>query len=141
MPAYDEHFSEGMAALDGRPTSGTSDQGVEEGMIPQNALNAMIHGIGEEILRDTTNWFGKRHATSLTELAMGLAAESGEALDEVRRLMRDEASINDLERRSKLVKELMDVWYYYAPIIFILQIDLEQNYQLLREQNTERYAK
>lgn len=111
------------------------------GLIPQDALNEMIHGIGNEILMDTATWFGQEHAVSLTELSMGLAAESGEQLDEVRRLMRDDADFNDPERRSKYVKEFMDVFYYWAALAALLRIDVEQCYVMLREENQERYGK
>ncbi len=56
--------------------------------------------------------------------AMGLAGETGEVLNQVKKIMRDDADVVTDERRSALKKELGDVLWYLAQTASALDLRL-----------------
>ncbi len=84
----------------------------------------------------TTNWYkhaGELNAPELCYLTLGLAGESGEAADEVKKIVR-EAGMLDIglfieqmegERAHRLAAELGDVLWYLTQMAMFLGLTLE----------------
>jgi NTP pyrophosphatase (non-canonical NTP hydrolase) len=56
---------------------------------------------------------------------LGLAGESGEVADKIKKIIRDKGGIISDEDRQEMKKELGDVLWYVAQIATELKIDLE----------------
>jgi NTP pyrophosphatase (non-canonical NTP hydrolase) len=111
-----------------------------EGLIPENAFNDLLHAFGNEMIMDSIRWFGEEVATSLTITSMGVAAESGEQLDVVKKIMRGSKDLEDAAVMEELAVELIDVWIYWCQLITLLDIDVEQTYARKRAENEERFG-
>lgn len=89
----------------------------------------------QQFLRDTS-WYqhaGESNAPEFTYLSMGLAGESGEFLDEVKKIVRqcgqrDDDEFHRLyahpEHHPKLLKELGDVVWYLMQLLDFMEVDL-----------------
>jgi NTP pyrophosphatase (non-canonical NTP hydrolase) len=58
--------------------------------------------------------------------ALGLAGESGEVAEHVKKLLRDDAGLLTAQRREAMGKELGDVLWYLAQIATELDLDLDE---------------
>ncbi len=57
--------------------------------------------------------------------ALGLAGESGEVCEKIKKAIRDDAGAMSQDRRAGLEKELGDVLWYVATLATELDLDLE----------------
>lgn len=57
--------------------------------------------------------------------ALGLAGETGEVLEKLKKIVRDEAGKVSDEKRVEITKELGDVMWYVSQIAFELGVSLE----------------
>ncbi len=57
--------------------------------------------------------------------ALGLGGETGEVLEKVKKIMRDDGGIITDEKRKKLIKEMGDVFWYLAALATELKLDLK----------------
>lgn len=57
---------------------------------------------------------GEGDLTALTYCALGLAGESGEFADKIKKIMRDDDGAISLEKHAALIKELGDVLWYLS---------------------------
>lgn len=80
--------------------------------------------------------FDPQHA-SLLAGAIGLAAESGEFLDVVKKVMFHGHKLG--ESREKMLKELGDVRYYLEQVLIDLNTTMEEIERLNREKLNARY--
>ena len=58
--------------------------------------------------------------------ALGLGGESGEVLENIKKMMRDDNGVLTLERKQKIKKELGDVLWYCALLAFESGLTLEE---------------
>lgn len=58
--------------------------------------------------------------------ALGLAGETGEVLEKVKKIMRDENGVVSEEKKREIIKELGDVLWYVSQIAFELGASLEE---------------
>lgn len=58
-------------------------------------------------------------------LVLGLAGESGEVTEKIKKILRDKAGVLSDEDKKAIVKELGDVLWYVAAISHLLGSDLE----------------
>lgn len=69
--------------------------------------------------------------------ALGLSGETGEVMEKLKKIIRDENSIITDNKRKELVKELGDVLWYMAQLATSLNIDLnhvaEENLKKLKD--------
>lgn len=61
----------------------------------------------------------------ITYPALGLAGETGEVVEYVKKMLRDGAGVMDDERREKLKKEIGDVLWYVANLAADLELSLD----------------
>ncbi len=79
----------------------------------------------ERACESTAIYPGKGEAPGLIYTALGLAGESGEFADKVKKLLRDADGKVSEERRSAMIAELGDVLWYVARAASELGTDLE----------------
>ncbi len=60
----------------------------------------------------STAIYDKKH--SITYPALGLAGETGEVMEHVKKMLRDGNGVMDNDRREKIMKEIGDVLWYVA---------------------------
>ena len=73
----------------------------------------------------TTAVYPGRGAGNFTYPDLGLAGETGEVCEKLKKAIRDEGGRISEERRSLLAKELGDVLWYVATLSMELGLDLE----------------
>lgn len=66
-------------------------------------------------------------------LALGLTGEAGEVADEVKKMMRDDASYLTPERRARIILELADTLWYLSMIATEIDIPLSEIVALGKE--------
>jgi NTP pyrophosphatase (non-canonical NTP hydrolase) len=69
---------------------------------------------------------GKGEPMGLAYTALGLAGESGEVAEKVKKILRDKAGIVDDESRLAIQKELGDVLWYIAAVATELGLNLDE---------------
>jgi NTP pyrophosphatase (non-canonical NTP hydrolase) len=74
-------------------------------------------------------------------LSMGLAGESGEAIDKIKKLVNNEKGVLTDEKRSALVSELGDVLWYLSQLAVTLGSSLEDVAQANITKLAERAAR
>ena len=74
----------------------------------------------------TTAVYPGRDQGNITYPALGLAGESGEVCEKIKKCIRDDNGIVTPERRALLAKELGDVLWYVAALATELHLDLSQ---------------
>ena len=57
--------------------------------------------------------------------ALGLGGESGEVLEKIKKIMRDDNKEITEEKRNELIKEIGDVFWYLAALATELNLDLK----------------
>lgn len=67
---------------------------------------------------------GKSESLGLAYTALGLAGESGEVAEKIKKVLRDKSGTVDDETRDAIKKELGDVLWYLAAIATELDLDL-----------------
>jgi len=89
---------------------------------------------------------GSGHKDELSYLYLGLAGETGEAVDVLKKLIRaGRNSVHDLNEseRAKLVDEIGDIIWYIAQILRVLEYDfgdvLHENLNKLAKRNEKGY--
>lgn len=68
--------------------------------------------------------------------ALGLAGESGEVADDIKKVIRDDGARVTRERREAVAKELGDVLWYLAQLATELELDLDS----IAQENLEKLA-
>ena len=64
-------------------------------------------------------------------LGLGLAGETGESVDVIKKLIRLGVPLEDMpELRTKLIGELGDVFWYYARLLAVLDVSLYEVIQI-----------
>lgn len=74
----------------------------------------------------TTAVYPGRDQGNITYPALGLAGESGEVCEKIKKAIRDDGGIVTPARRDLLAKELGDVLWYVAALATELRLDLSQ---------------
>jgi NTP pyrophosphatase (non-canonical NTP hydrolase) len=59
----------------------------------------------------------EKNPFDLKYMAIGLAGEVGEVLNEIKKLERDDDNILTYERKSKIIEEMGDVMWYFTGIL------------------------
>lgn len=77
------------------------------------------------------------HYSSLLAGAVGLAAESGELLDVMKKVVFHQHSLGD--SKEKLLKELGDVRYYFEQLLIDLDVTMAEVESMNREKLNARY--
>ena len=77
----------------------------------------------------------------MLEKVLGLAGESGEACDKIKKLIRDnDGEVSD-EKRVELVKELGDVLWYLAMVSKYLGVEFEKVAKMNIEKLQDRFER
>lgn len=88
---------------------------------------------------------GKMDDMDLAIVALGLAGETGEALEYIKKYLRDAKDPRKGERFDEFIKELGDVVYYWCRLCRWAGIDpsdvIDQNMAKLNKRHAERIAK
>jgi NTP pyrophosphatase (non-canonical NTP hydrolase) len=79
----------------------------------------------QEAARETAQYPGRGETLGLCYVALGLAGESGEVADKVKKILRDAGGKLDVDRRAALAAELGDVLWYVAMACDELGLTLE----------------
>lgn len=85
---------------------------------------------------DEQSWYD--HGKSLTYPALGLAGETGEVVEKVKKCIRDDGGVLNDVTRSGLTKELGDVLFYAAELATCAGVTLEQAANALFEKANGR---
>lgn len=99
-----------------------------------DSLSEMI----EQCQRDSLEWFGEEIAANLTMYVFGLAGETGEVLDEFKKVFRGSQSMEDAE--VKIATELVDVLIYICNIAGLMRLDIGAIYDAKRKFNAGRFG-
>jgi NTP pyrophosphatase (non-canonical NTP hydrolase) len=94
-------------------------------------------------LRDSHDWFpelNESEETRLVHAALGLAGETGEAVDVIKKWHRKVAPISELDTEA-LGSEIADVLIYLLHICSVAGIDPEAEYKKKRVINAARFGK
>jgi NTP pyrophosphatase (non-canonical NTP hydrolase) len=75
----------------------------------------------------------------LTYLALGLAGETGEAVDIIKKMIRDSSPTLTLEQREKFILELGDVLWYWTRLVWVIGADPEEVIQKNMDKLIARY--
>lgn len=74
-------------------------------------------------------------------LVLGLAGESGEVTEKIKKILRDKSGVLSDDDRHAIVKELGDVLWYVAAIAHLLGSDLETVAQKNLDKLADRYQR
>ncbi len=101
----------------------------------KGATGPFTNGEYEKFLRDTS-WYKHANENSsgeLAYLALGLAGETGEFIDEIKKIVRvsgfadrEAFGVEMKGRRKKLIAELGDVLWYFTRIMDVLGTDVQE---------------
>jgi NTP pyrophosphatase (non-canonical NTP hydrolase) len=92
-----------------------------------------------ECLNDSQRWFPGT-AVSLVHYCLGLAGETGEFIDIVKKIDRGSADPRSAAIKRQLAMELTDVFIYVLNAAALLGIDLEETYKMKRAENERRFG-
>src|ERR1700761_134163 len=70
--------------------------------------------------QDSIEWSAARTPTDIQRIdymALGLAGEAGEVIDEIKKMHRDDKNILTEERKAKIKEEAGDALYYFAGLL------------------------
>lgn len=70
--------------------------------------------------------------------ALGLAGETGEVVDEIKKVVRDDNSVLSDERKDKLILEMGDVLWYLHRLALDLDVDIQDVMQRNVDKLTDR---
>lgn len=102
-----------------------------------------LNEMREQAYKDSMEWFPECHDTDeryLIHAALGLAGETGEAVDVIKKWHRRPREIAELDR-AVLGAELADVFIYLLHICSATGIDLEAQVVMKTEFNRARFSK
>lgn len=106
-------------------------------------LSETLDSLREKCLRDSLAWFPDVHESAdkfLLHSALGLAGESGEAVDVIKKWHRRKGEpLTDAERKA-LAAELADVLIYMLHICSAAEIDLGHAVLVKRAKNARRFG-
>jgi len=71
-------------------------------------------------------WVGVGGIHPLTYFTLGIAGETGEFVDKIKKVWRDDGNIMSDEKRDEVVRELGDVLWYIAQISTELGVSLDE---------------
>lgn len=84
----------------------------------------------------TTAVYPGRGEGNFTYPALGLAGETGEVCEKIKKAIRDDGGVISTERRALLAKEIGDVLWYLATLSTELGLELQE----IAEQNLAKLA-
>lgn len=84
----------------------------------------------------TTAVYPGRGEGNFTYPALGLAGETGEVCEKIKKAIRDDGGVISAERRALLAKEIGDVLWYLATLSTELGLELQE----IAEQNLAKLA-
>lgn len=87
--------------------------------------------------RDSKQWFPDR-ASDLRHHILGLAGESGEVANLVKKLDRGDVNLDDI--RKELAKELVDVLIYTFNAFAIIGVNPDKVWDIKRAENINRFG-
>jgi NTP pyrophosphatase (non-canonical NTP hydrolase) len=96
-------------------------------------LNELAH----QAFGDSRRWFPER-ATDLRHHILGLAGESGEVANLVKKLDRGDVTLDDI--RKDLAEELTDVLIYTLNAFAIIGVDPNKVWDIKRAKNIRRFG-
>jgi NTP pyrophosphatase (non-canonical NTP hydrolase) len=91
----------------------------------------------QEMEEDSRRWFDIEEGWDITTLVLGLAGETGEVCDLIKKWRRGSLTYQDIE--ANLQTELIDVFHYWCLLIGLLKIDVDEVYRAKREFNIARF--
>jgi len=97
-------------------------------------LNELAH----QCYNDNKAWFPEK-ADDLRHHVLGLAGESGEVANIVKKLDRGSTTLEEV--RKELAEELIDVIIYTLSAVAIIGVDPNAIWELKRAKNKRRFAK
>lgn len=80
----------------------------------------------EEYQQETMALLMDKKFHRLPYYALGLAGESGEAIEQIKKMVRDDNDLLTDERREMIIKELGDVLWYISQMANVLDIPLSE---------------
>lgn len=95
--------------------------------------------LSSQCLDDSKRWFPSA-APSIVHHCLGLAGETGEFIDIVKKIDRGSIDSKDAAVKRNLAMELTDVFIYVLNLAGLMGIDLEKTYQLKRAENEKRFG-
>ena len=96
--------------------------------------------IADQIMEDSTGWFGEECANDLVVTVLGINGEAGEVADIVKKGLRGSIDPSDLRVTAHLCEELVDVFIYVLMAARILNFDIVKGYMEKREYNHRRFS-
>jgi NTP pyrophosphatase (non-canonical NTP hydrolase) len=87
---------------------------------------------------DSKRWFPDRAEDSIY-MTLALCGEVGELANEIKKVGRGTASMQDAKTRLAIMMEMADVFTYLLALSAMLGVDLEKAYYAKRKQNVLRY--
>lgn len=95
--------------------------------------------LSRECMEDSKRWFPDT-ASSLIQYCLGLAGETGEFIDIIKKVHRGSKDIQNAVVKRQLAMELTDAFIYILNLAALLGIDLEETYKLKRAENEKRFG-
>lgn len=103
------------------------------------ALSAIIDDWAQQMIADSTEWFGKESAIDIIEKVLGLNGEAGEAADVIKKFLR--GSLTWEEAGPLFAEELVDVIIYVVICAKLINFDIVDGYIEKRQFNKERFSR
>lgn len=113
-------------------------------MTPNDRSQPTLYNYGAINRADARRWFPAANASpeaTITDLALGLAGESGEVVDLIKKFHRQGGEwVRGLYGNDELAAELADVFMYLSQLAVALGIDLHDEWEAKRALNEERFT-
>lgn len=93
----------------------------------------------QQALADSKRWFPER-SKSLLHHAVGLAGETGEVCNIIKKADRGDIDLHESIHRHKLAMELTDTYIYLLCLAGLLGVDLSKAYDVKRVENERRFG-
>jgi NTP pyrophosphatase (non-canonical NTP hydrolase) len=101
-------------------------------------MTQMLQEYIDSCRRDSNRWFPIADQDRLIVNVLGLIGESGEVVDELKKLIRGSQSYTEFAKRVEV--ELIDVFIYWCNLIDFLKVDVAKVYEAKREYNEQRFG-
>ena len=101
----------------------------------------LLRDLAKQCVEDSERWFGDSgKVNDIVHHSLGLAGETGEFIELVKKVDRGSYKLNDPAVRSRLGDELADVFIYVLNLAGVLGVDLLAEYNRKRTFNEERFS-
>lgn len=97
----------------------------------------ILEEIIDQCLVDSETWFPK-YCNDIPFMALAMSGEAGEFCNVVKKHLR--GSLEDVQAREKMEKELTDTFIYLMNLAGLLNMDLVESYKIIRQRNEARFG-